>query len=341
MNRLRNRLILIFLAATLLPLWLTLRTTVALVERSLDLAPMAQLDESSKSLEQVGRALYKEVGDSLRHDASEGRIVPRHLKPAEAQAFWDSDQPEQLELAGDGGSELDLYVRRSNEVLVYSRPMGVRMQDLLDRYRDARAPFDAAAGHDLRRGFSRTLLAVAALLWVAALGAMIFLAARISRPVQKLTQGLGRVAAGDLAARVEGGGSDEIGAAVDAFNRMARQLQQARERLILVTRLASWQAVARKMAHEVKNSLTPIRLTMEEIASRRGETDRVFLEQASQIVIDEVQTLERRVRAFSEFAAEPPVMPSDVDVNALVEERIAFLKLCASRSRVQSAPGAG
>ena len=50
---------------------------------------------------------------------------------------------------------------------------------------------------------------------------------------------------------------------------MADQLQQARERLIHVTRLASWQALARKMAHEVKNSLTPIRLTMEEIISRR------------------------------------------------------------------------
>ncbi len=113
---------------------------------------------------------------------------------------------------------------------------------------------------------------------------------------------------------------------MQAFNHMAGQLQQARERLIHVTRLASWQALARKMAHEVKNSLTPIRLTMEEIVSRRGEPDGAFLEQAAQIVADEVQTLERRVRAFSEFAAEPPVMPAEVDVNALVEERVSFLK---------------
>ena len=109
---------------------------------------------------------------------------------------------------------------------------------------------------------------------------------------------------------------------------MADQLQQARERLIHVTRLASWQALARKMAHEVKNSLTPIRLTMEEIISRsrRRSRDRAFLEQAAQIVADEVQTLEKRVRAFSQFAAEPPVMPREIDVNALVEERISFLK---------------
>jgi nitrogen fixation/metabolism regulation signal transduction histidine kinase len=144
--------------------------------------------------------------------------------------------------------------------------------------------------------------------------------------VQRLTQGLSRVAAGDLSTRVPPGGGDEIGAALEAFNHMAGQLQQARERLIHLTRLAAWQALAHKMAHEVKNSLTPIRLTMEEIVSRRGAVDDLFLGQASQIVADEVNTLERRVRAFSEFASEPPVSPSEIDVNAMVEERVSFLK---------------
>jgi two-component system C4-dicarboxylate transport sensor histidine kinase DctB len=65
---------------------------------------------------------------------------------------------------------------------------------------------------------------------------------------------------------------------------------------------------------------------MEEIVSRRGAVDDAFLEQASQIVADEVNTLERRVRAFSEFASEPPVIPCEIDVNALLEERVSFLK---------------
>jgi nitrogen fixation/metabolism regulation signal transduction histidine kinase len=200
------------------------------------------------------------------------------------------------------------------------------MSEITQRIADAREALPSSEGRDFRRGFSRTLLAVAAVLWMLALGAMIYVSHRISRPVQQLTQGLGRVAAGDLDARVEPGGSDEIGAALGAFNYMADQLQHSRERLIHVTRLASWQALARKMAHEVKNSLTQIRLTMEEIVSRRGKLDNVFLEQAAQIVADEVNTLERRVRAFSEFAAEPPVEPAEIDANALVEERIAFLR---------------
>jgi nitrogen fixation/metabolism regulation signal transduction histidine kinase len=90
--------------------------------------------------------------------------------------------------------------------------------------------------------------------------------------------------------------------------------------------LASWQTLARKMAHEVKNSLTPIRLTVEEMLARHQESDRGFLEQAAQIVADEVESLERRIRAFSEFAAEPPVEPVPLELNALLEERIAFLK---------------
>ena len=80
------------------------------------------------------------------------------------------------------------------------------------------------------------------------------------------------------------------------------------------------------MAHEVKNSLTPIRLTMEEIAVRNPDRAANSTQQAAQIVVDEVVSLERRVRAFSEFSAEPPVSPKAIDINSLIEERIAFLR---------------
>jgi nitrogen fixation/metabolism regulation signal transduction histidine kinase len=351
MNRLRNRLILVFILATLLPVCLTIWTTLSLLELSRGLAPLAELDGVSRSLETTGRELYTISKEGLRRDAEEGRIEPRKLTPAEAQAFWDSGAANQFELAGDRGDRLEYFVRhadagdrRGDEVWMYSRPMHVAMGDLTAQYAAAREALQRSNVHDSRRGFRWTLIAVASALWLAALGALVFLAHRISRPVQELTEGLRRVAAGDLDARVavaggfgldDGlglgpGGPDEIGAAVAAFNHMADQLQHSRERLIHVTRVASWQALARKMAHEVKNSLTPIRLTMEEIISRSatqmGSAGAPFLEQAAQIVADEVQTLEKRVKAFSEFASEPPVMPAEIDLNALVEERIAFLK---------------
>jgi len=325
-NRLRTRLIVVFLLATLLPLGLTLWTTEILLKHSLQLSPIAELDAVTKSLEQTGKEFYRESRDSLKRDAAAGLIEGRRLTPSEAQTFRESGSTELFERAGEHGDRLDYYVSRDDGVLVYTRQLRVPLDDNTRQIREAHQALENSGGRDLRRGFNLTLLAVAAALWLAALAVLAYLAARISRPIRQLTQGLGRVAAGDLGARVPAETHDEIGAAMHAFNHMAAQLQQAQERLIHVTRLASWQALARKMAHEVKNSLTPIRLTMEEIVSRQGEPDSVFLEQAAQIVADEVNTLEKRVRAFSEFASEPPVMPAEVDVNALVEERISFLK---------------
>ena len=107
---------------------------------------------------------------------------------------------------------------------------------------------------------------------------------------------------------------------------MADQLQQSRERLVHLTRMASWQSLARKTAHELKNSLTPIRLTVEEMQARQPPTDRVFMDQAVQIVVSEIESLERRVRAFSEFSSEPPVDREVLDVNALVTERVPLLR---------------
>jgi nitrogen fixation/metabolism regulation signal transduction histidine kinase len=60
--------------------------------------------------------------------------------------------------------------------------------------------------------------------------------------------------------------------------------------------------------------------------ARYDDADRGFMEQATQIVVDEIETLEKRIRAFSQFAAEPPVEAAPLDVNSLLQERIAFLK---------------
>jgi two-component system nitrogen regulation sensor histidine kinase NtrY len=342
MNRLRNRLIIVFILATVLPVCLTIWTTLRLLELSRGLAPLAELDAASRSLEATGRELYRTSKEVLRRNAEAGLIEPRKIATGDlrgdAKDFWDSGDAEQFVLAGERDERMDYFIRHDDGVWIYSRPMGVAMSDLTARYAEAREALQRANVQDMRRGFRWTLIAVASALWLAALGALIYLAHRISKPVQELTEGLGKVAAGDLDARVAVasgfGSASEIGAAGLAFNHMADQLQHSRERLIHVTRVASWQALARKMAHEVKNSLTPIRLTMEEIIARsapliKQEPDGAgasFLEQAAQIVADEVQTLEKRVKAFSQFASEPPVEPAEVDLNALVEERIAFLK---------------
>jgi nitrogen fixation/metabolism regulation signal transduction histidine kinase len=250
-------------------------------------------------------------------------LAARDRWPAAVQEFFASDEVDHFALAGAAGDRLDYLVRHGDEVWVYSTSLhGVGMKQISDQLARARA----LVARDLRRGFTYTFLLLTGVIWIVALLALIYFAHRISRPIQQLTKGLSEVAGGHLDYRVPIAGDDEIGAAIQTFNRMADELKQSQERLVYVARLESWQALARKMAHEVKNSLTPIRLTMEEIAARQSGPGREFFEQAAQIVVDEVMSLERRVRAFSEFATEPEIAPRAIDINSLLEERIAFLK---------------
>jgi two-component system, NtrC family, nitrogen regulation sensor histidine kinase NtrY len=333
-NRLRNRLILIFLAATLAPLAATIWITTSLLEESIDTSSTSKLDTLSKSLKSTAREFYERASDDLKRKAQAGEIEPHKYDPLD-RASWPEAikifsgglEGERVVRAGQEGNRLDYLVRHGNEIWSYSESLGdVAMDRLTREIRDARRAVEEANERDLRRGIKRTYVLLAAAIWLVSLALLVYLAHRLSRPIQELTTGLGKLAAGDLSARVQARRDDEIGRAIGAFNNMAAQLQESTERLVYLGQLASWQTLARKMAHEVKNSLTPIRLTVEEMLVRHDEADRGFMEQATQIVVDEIETLERRIRAFSQFAAEPPVQPGPVDVNGLLQERIAFLK---------------
>jgi two-component system, NtrC family, nitrogen regulation sensor histidine kinase NtrY len=327
---LRNKLILVFLVATLAPLGLTLWVTTRLLELNVGYAAkgQAQLDEVSRSLQKTGYEYYQRARASLKSDAEAGRVTPQRHAPEEPsmKEFWESGEPERFVLSGAEGDRLDYLVRHGGEVWSYSIPLEIGMQSLTGQIARARESVDEWKARDFRRGFVYTYGLLAVVIWAAALALLVFLASRVSRPIQQLTAALSALAGGNPDVRVPTDRDDEMGRAIQAFNHMADQLQQSRERLVYLTQLASWQILARKMAHEVKNSLTPIRLTVEEMLVRHGENDSAFMAQAAQIVVDEVDSLERRIRAFSEFAAEPPVRPVRIAVNNLLEERVAFLK---------------
>ena len=327
MNRLRNRLILIFLAATLAPLTATLWVTASLLERSLSYSSTRQLDEVARSLEETARSYYQRAREDLKNHAASGSVKPSVFAassvPERLREFVAAGERERFDLAQ---GRLDYLLRRGGEVWVYSAPVGIDLDRIGEQIREARTFIEDSQARDLRRGFTLTYVLMAASFWMISLALLMYMAFRISRPIQQLTAGLAELTAGNFGTRVKTSRDDEVGHAIWAFNHMAGQLEQNRERLVYLTQVATWQALARKMAHEVKNSLTPIRLTVEEMLARHSETDRGFLEQASQIVVDEVEALERRVRAFSEFSSEPSVRPVELDVNALVEDRVAFLR---------------
>ena len=340
---LRTRLALVFIAATLVPLGPTIWLTTNLFDRSL--APLDQLDSVSRALETTGRQYFRQASERLKEDAQAGRLAPQvysGTNPPDAglsdavREFRASNEYERFTHAGDGGSVVRYMVHGApagqsagqpgdpDSVSVWERPLGIRMDDLSREYHDARGTVTL----DWRRGYFLTWGLLVALIWLVALALVWIVATRFSRPIVNLTEALRGLAAGNFRIRVPNDRTDEIGLAADAFNRTAVELEQNRDRLVYLTQLASWQVLARKMAHEVKNSLTPIRLTVEEMVARGDDPNdrRAFLEQAASIVVDEIESLERRIRAFSEFSSEPPVCPEPLDIHAIVEERVSFLK---------------
>ena len=341
---LRNRLIAAFLASTLLPLGATVWITTSLLDRSLRYATTRELDQLSRTLELTAKQFYQRERDALKQDALAGRRRPTTYVEANAQewpdeirSFWESGEAERFIVSGTSGERVD-YMRRVDGsgrqpgVDIYSRDLGgIRMDQLSTQVRDTRRLVNAIEERDLRRGFTLALLVLLGAAWLVSLLPLVLIAHRISRPIQQLTAALSDFAAGDWSRRLETGTShgaprDEVGRAVDAFNDMADQLEENRERLVHLTRMASWQSLARKTAHELKNSLTPIRLTVEEMQARQPASERAFMDQAVQIVVSEIESLERRVRAFSEFASEPMVHPEMLDINAVVTERVALLR---------------
>ena len=340
MKTLRGKLLGVWLMVTLLPLALTLWLGHRLIDHSLSLAPIKELDRVSSQMQTAAREHYHAQSMALQQEVAEGRahaqVYPMEARgrwPEAVREFWESGEPQRVRIAGSKGDRLELAKRTERGVAVYRRELGLSLAAIERDYSAARTRVEQARSGDVRRGSTTLFLLLATLPWAASLGVLIWAVRRMSRPIQHLTKGLRQVGAGEHNVRLAPAGPEEVSQAMEAFNGMAAELETSRERLLYLTRIESWQALARKMAHEVKNSLTPIRLTVEELAARNGSADAQFHKQVSEIIVEEVGSLERRVRAFSELAAEPPVEMQEVPVGRMIAERITLLQPAYSAVR--------
>jgi len=148
------------------------------------------------------------------------------------------------------------------------------------------------------------------------------MARRISDPIRELTRATRRIAAGDLSARVTPASRDELAALVVSFNQMASDLDRQRQDLERSNRLAAWADMARQVAHEVKNPLTPIQLAAEHLrrvhADSRGDFGAV-LESCTRTILDQVRALRSIVTEFSAYARPPAPASGLADLAAIVD----------------------
>lgn len=151
-------------------------------------------------------------------------------------------------------------------------------------------------------------------------------ARRISGPISALTTATRRVAEGDLATRVAAVSRDELQTLVDSFNQMAGDLDRQRRDLERSNRLATWADMARQVAHEVKNPLTPIQLSAEHLRRvwRDGRADfETALDACTTTILQQVATLREIATEFSAFARPPAAVPEPQAPLRLVEEVLA------------------
>jgi two-component system, NtrC family, nitrogen regulation sensor histidine kinase NtrY len=161
--------------------------------------------------------------------------------------------------------------------------------------------------------------------------------ARVTRPVRELSERAREVAAGNWGGTVQVHSADEIGQLALAFNRMTRELVEQRDRLVQAERVAAWRELARRLAHELKNPLFPLQITVENMQRARehhpAEFDEVFRE-GSATLLAELANLKQIVGRFSEFAKMPPPQMQPVELNALVEKAVQLFQPQLEKSHV-------
>ncbi|MBN1779773.1 HAMP domain-containing protein [bacterium] len=153
---------------------------------------------------------------------------------------------------------------------------------------------------------------------------------RLSRemtgPMQALVTGMERVADGDLSFQVETRAKDEFGYLIGRFNRMTADLKEASDRLLLAERLAAWQAVARQISHEIKNSLTPVALSIHRMRKQVERGSSSEIPESLEIIEEEMAMLKNMATEFSEFARMPEPSKSQVRINELAESAVHLFK---------------
>jgi len=165
-------------------------------------------------------------------------------------------------------------------------------------------------------GFLLTVMVVAVAVGVVA-------SRRVTGRVADLATATERVGAGDLSVEVPTDVSDEVGELTRAFNAMVRDLRTSRDRIEYLQRIGAWQDFARRLAHEIKNPLTPIQLAAQEVDKAYDGEDAAYgskVKEARAIIEEEVATLRRLVGEFSDFAKLPQAELSDADLGDFITE---------------------
>ncbi|MBD3179935.1 MAG: HAMP domain-containing protein [Candidatus Latescibacteria bacterium] len=209
----------------------------------------------------------------------------------------------------DKAIQLALTYQGERPVLIYGRidPEFLEQAESLLAFRRTFATLRMAED-ELSRSFLYPFIIIYALMLVISLVLAFIFSERLAAPIRKLEKAVSDFASGSDGVKIRMNPGGEIGKLVKSFNLMVKRINRQRRRIIDMEKMASWREIARHLAHEIKNPLLPIRLTVEEMKDQYGGKDeryREFLESSAETVRDELDSLNRLVREFSSFARMP------------------------------------
>jgi len=159
----------------------------------------------------------------------------------------------------------------------------------------------------------------------------------ISEPIQNLVYGMQQVSKGNLSYQVETRAKDEFRFLVDSFNKMIQELELNRQKLIYAERLAAWQEVARRISHEIKNSLTPTSISLHRLRTHlQGEPLTLQITETLDTIEEELHSLEKMAKEFSEFARMPQPDKFPIDLNEVIRSVIHLIGSTAGRVKIKT-----
>lgn len=175
---------------------------------------------------------------------------------------------------------------------------------------------------DLKRHIRDSALLVGGAGIVLAILLSSWVAARVTRPVEQLARAAQDVAAGNWNTHVQVAGGDELSQLAESFNRMTTELLTQKQRLVQAERVAAWRELARRLAHELKNPLFPLQLTVENLVRARMQSPQQFDEvfnESSKTLLAEISNLKAIIGRFSEFSKMPHPQLQMVQVNEILQ----------------------
>ena len=249
-----------------------------------------------------------------------GDTIPKYQRESLLALVNDADQPFKTELIGVPHSVSRIPILASN----IETPVEVQLQS-----QAIEPELILAYSHRDQIELQQRLMLI--LLIIGGIGlALVYIVSYIvglqmTKPINQLAAGVAEIASGNLEQQVAIQSRDEIGRLASAFNQMAVTLRASLERQLAAERLAAWGDVARRVAHEIKNPLFPIRLSIENLQrayQSRSNQSKVFEEifvQCTDTVIEEVERLDRMVDEFHQFARMPHPERRLSDLNQVVQ----------------------